>query len=80
MRMSVAPSMIADCVIRLRIDGIRRRHRQDGIIRERASGINQRKFLCLDVIELINGTYEIAALCAIKGIRVCHIASTFHVL
>ncbi len=61
MRMSIAPSMIADGVIHFRTDGVRCRYRQYGIIRELASNVNQRKVLCLDVAELIYGTDEIAA-------------------
>ena len=52
--------MIADGVILLRTDGIRCRHRQNGIIRELASGINQREVLLFDVVPFINGTDEIA--------------------
>ena len=61
MRILIAPPMIADGVIHFRTDGIRRRHRQNGIIRQVASAINQRKVLCFDVVELINRTDEIAA-------------------
>ena len=61
MRIRVAPSMIADGVIHLRTDGVSRRHREDGIVRQFASAINQRKFLSLDVVPFMNRTDEIAA-------------------